>query len=401
MPYKIKRLIMSDGERYCLIVNKEDDMPLYYPNLFMTSVLRKKGASVSTLEIASTNLVVLMRFLNRNKIDLEKRILNREYLTLFEKEELVDTFRRNFSGLKDNNKVLSINRDVAKGTYGYRIHTTCTYIRWLCDIIHKSNNINDKQKVTTFINGIRANKPNPNSYKNYKPKEKTLKDEQIYILFNLLEVDNTDNPFSVDVRFRNRLVFLLLYHLGIRAGELLNLRIADFDFLKKTLTIKRRHDDKSDVRKVQPLVKTLSREIPLRDDLIDAVYHYIFNDRERHSKNKSHDYLLITHGNGRNEGEPLTVHAYEKLISTIKTKDSNLNNLSGHMLRHTWNYSFSKSISKGKLKTCSEDKLRNYLMGWSDNSNMCEIYNRKFLVENEKEVVQSLYDYRNEILKGN
>lgn len=71
------------------------------------------------------------------------------------------------------------------------------------------------------------------------------------------------------------------------------------------------------------------------------------------------------------------------------------------MLRHTWNYSFSKSISKGKLKTCSEDKLRNYLMGWSDNSNMCEIYNRKFLVENEKEVVQSLYDYRNEILKGN
>ena len=401
MPYKIRRLIMSDGERYCLIVNKVDEMPLYYPNLFLTSFLRKKGTSVSTLEIASTNIIVFIRFLNGNKIELEQRISNGQYSNLVEIEGLVETLRRNFSGLKTNNKVLPINNHVAKGTFGYRIHTICAYLKWLCDIIHKSKGINDKRKVNSFINNIRANKPNPNSYKNFKPIEKTLNDEQIHKLFNLLDIDNPENPFSADVRFRNRLLFLVLYHLGIRAGELLNLQISDFDFVKKILTIKRRHDDKKDIRKIQPLVKTLSREIPLKEELIDAVYDYIFNDREKHAKNKTHDYLFITHGNGKNEGEPLTVHAYEKVISTIKVKDLILNNLSGHMLRHSWNYAFSRSISKEKLRTCSEDKLRNYLMGWSDNSNMCEVYNRKFLVENEKEVIQSLYDYRNKILEGN
>ncbi|WGK57176.1 site-specific integrase [Pantoea sp. SS70] len=391
---------MSDGERYCLIVNKGDDMPLYYPNLFITSVLRKKRVSVSTVEIASSNIIALMRFLNRNKIDLEERISTGQYFTLVEIEDLVEVLRRNLSDLKKKKKLLPIDNHVAKGTFGYRIHTICTYLKWLCDIIHKANGINDKRKVNSFIDNIKANKPNPKSYKNFKAKEKTLNDEQIFTLFNLLEIDNNENPFSSDVRLRNRLVFLLLYHLGIRAGELLNLKIIDFDFVKKIVTIKRRHDDKSDIRKIQPLVKTLSREIPLKEELIDAVYDYVFNDREEHAKNKIHDYLLVTHGNGKNKGEPLTVHAYEKIISTIKDKNFILNNLSGHMLRHSWNYAFSRSVSKDKLKTCSEDKLRNYLMGWSDNSKMCEVYNRKFLVETEKEVIKSLYDYRNRILAG-
>ena len=55
MPYKIKRLIMSDGERYCLIVNKHDQMPVYYPNLFMTAVLRKKRFSTTKMSIAEAH----------------------------------------------------------------------------------------------------------------------------------------------------------------------------------------------------------------------------------------------------------------------------------------------------------------------------------------------------------
>ncbi|WP_261641520.1 site-specific integrase [Erwinia mallotivora] len=212
---------------------------------------------------------------------------------------------------------------------------------------------------------------------------------------------NSDiNPFTVNVRKRNRLIFLLLYHLGIRSGELLNLKINDFDLVKKTVSITRRPNDKSDTRKNQPLVKTYGRTIPITNEIIDVITDYIFFDRDLNAKNKAHDFLLVIHGNSRNRGEPLTTHAYEKIISTIKSADESLKHLSGHMLRHSWNYAFSRSLANSGISYESEDKLRKYLMGWSKKSTMCEVYNKKYISEKEKECIKSLYEFRDKVIKG-
>ncbi len=64
---------------------------------------------------------------------------------------------------------------------------------------------------------------------------------------NSLEPSSTGNPWkSPHSRFRNHLIWTLLYHLGIRAGELLGIRIAHLDLRAGRLTIARQADSRFD-----------------------------------------------------------------------------------------------------------------------------------------------------------
>lgn len=103
----------------------------------------------------------------------------------------------------------------------------------------------------------------------------------------------------------------------MRAGELLNLKVNDLNLRNNTLSIFRRHDCIEDRRLNQPLVKTGERIIPLSDELVMEIFDYIQTCRSKITK-KKHDFLFVTHSAGKTVGEPLSVSAYEKIISTIK-----------------------------------------------------------------------------------
>ncbi len=62
---------------------------------------------------------------------------------------------------------------------------------------------------------------------------------------------------------RNALLVRWFYELGLRRGEVLNVKIPDINFQSEELTVVRRADDPEDPRKDQPLVKTRDRKIPL------------------------------------------------------------------------------------------------------------------------------------------
>lgn len=91
--------------------------------------------------------------------------------------------------------------------------------------------------------------------------EKSLDKEQLDSLFSILAPSSNLNPFSEKVQKRNNLIFLFLHCFGLRAGELLNLRIGDIDFSESTIAIRRRANDKTDPRVYQPLVKTCERKL--------------------------------------------------------------------------------------------------------------------------------------------
>lgn len=110
---------------------------------------------------------------------------------------------------------------------------------------------------------------------------------------------------------------------GLRAGELLNLKVNDLNPRDYTLSIFRRHDCIEDRRLNQPLVKTGEREIPLSDELALEILDYINNYRNKYTKKKKHDFLFVTHSSCKTVGEPLSVSAYEKIISTIKNQARN------------------------------------------------------------------------------
>lgn len=83
-----------------------------------------------------------------------------------------------------------------------------------------------------------------------------MNDVQLDTLFEVIKPGSDLNPFSIDVQRRNRLMILLLFYLGIRGGELLNIRIQDIDFSTNRIRIFRRADELADSRTNQPHAKT-------------------------------------------------------------------------------------------------------------------------------------------------
>ncbi|EHY5708954.1 tyrosine-type recombinase/integrase, partial [Escherichia coli] len=392
--------IMSSGERGCLILDKKSNLPTYYQNLFLTTDIRNRGATASTMEIVATNLLIFSNFLDGRGIDIIERVELKKYLSVAEIDDLVRYAKQRF----DRQKIINIKstnyRFIAKRTFSYRIHVFSRYLKWLCGLVHSSKGIHAKYEVDVFIESIRAHIPRNSSLNMNEISEKSLNEEEIKVLFRLLEIGGIENPFHKEVQVRNRLIFTLLLNLGLRAGELLNLKIDDFDLRDNTLSVVRRHDSKEDGRSYQPLVKTGERVIPLSDELAREIFDYISNSREKMTKRKKHNFLFVAHCTGKNAGEPLSISAYEKVISTLKRASPELYNLSGHRLRHSWNYMYSKGIEGAELEYNRRKDLRNYLMGWSKESIMCDRYNYKYISQQEKDVVLKVYKSVSKIISG-
>ncbi|EOR5196809.1 TPA: site-specific integrase, partial [Escherichia coli] len=375
-------------------------LPTYYQNLFLTTDIRNRGATASTMEIVATNLLIFSNFLDGRGIDIIERVELKKYLSVAEIDDLVRYAKQRF----DRQKIINIKstnyRFIAKRTFSYRIHVFSRYLKWLCGLVHSSKGIHAKYEVDVFIESIRAHIPRNSSLNMNEISEKSLNEEEIKVLFRLLEIGGIENPFHKEVQVRNRLIFTLLLNLGLRAGELLNLKIDDFDLRDNTLSVVRRHDSKEDGRSYQPLVKTGERVIPLSDELAREIFDYISNSREKMTKRKKHNFLFVAHCTGKNAGEPLSISAYEKVISTLKRASPELYNLSGHRLRHSWNYMYSKGIEGAELEYNRRKDLRNYLMGWSKESIMCDRYNYKYISQQEKDVVLKVYKSVSKIISG-
>ncbi|GKV82447.1 MULTISPECIES: tyrosine-type recombinase/integrase [Pectobacterium] len=400
MGYKIKKFIMSSGERGHLILDKETELPVYYQNLFLTENVRNRNATASTVEVVATNLLIFSNFLDSRKINIVERIEAKKYLSIAEINDLIRYAKQRFDKQKITNIRKMNKMFIAKRTFSYRIHVFSSYLKWLCILVHSTKGIHDRYEVDNFIESIKAHIPRKSSLNMNDRSDKSLDEGEIRILFNLLKIDGNNNPFQKDVQIRNRLIFSLLFNLGLRAGELLNLKIDDFDLRDNTLSIIRRHDSKEDRRSYQPLVKTGERVIPLSDELASDIFRYISDSREKMTKRKKHNFLLVAHYTGKTAGEPLSISAYEKIISTLKRASPELSKLSGHRLRHSWNYIYSKEMDVSNLEFGRKKELRNYCQGWSKGSKMSENYNFKYISQQEKEVILRIYGSINKIISG-
>jgi integrase len=162
-------------------------------------------------------------------------------------------------------EIQDFDEKVSSQTEYVRLTVIAHYIKWLAEQLISIN----KDRFTVLQigkmeKGLKARRP-VKKKRNQDSIEKSLDKNQIDLIFELFRPGSELNPFKDEtIRFRNRLIFIMLYHLGLRGGELLNIRIRDIDFGKNQLVVSRRADEKDDPSKYQPLVKTLDRRLPLK-----------------------------------------------------------------------------------------------------------------------------------------
>ena len=382
--FQVSSFVFDTGERYCLMVSKDSGLPVYYPNLYLMTQLRNRSVSSSTLVAEAAHLAGLYSFCKKQEIDLESRLKNQECFSVQEIDHLRDFCQTNHTKSNAGTPVVNISNlrkrieGVCLGTQYARLTSIANYLNWLPLVLVTSPSDTFQANLKRMVAQVRARRPKK---KSRNPKDRSINDDQIEALLEIVRPGSELNPFGRKVQARNRLIIILLLYLGIRRGELLNIRIQDIDFNSNHLAIVRRADDKADVRVQSPNAKTQSRRLPLSDVLMKELHSYITKDRRSVPGAGKHDYLMVTHKEGSSSGMPLSISGYQKVVSDLRSQFPELSEITGHMLRHTWNRNFSEKLDAMTDSPSPEkqEQVRSFLMGWKQGSGTAATYNRRFV----------------------
>jgi integrase len=402
MNLSVRRVKSSNGERLIVLVD-ELGMPLFYPALYVTVHMRGCSLALNTIQSALSALKAMYAWQSYYSIDLESRFSRGELLLSHEIHSLRDFMQKPLAD-EDGGSVVSISRrvgTVSKGNQYTRMSVIADYLGFLADQnLPASTSSHDG--VGLMVSQIKANRPKTSNKSNVSREDKYLDDSVLDTLEITLRPGSANNPVrEYAVQVRNALMFAILRITGLRRGELLNLKVEDIDFGMNTMQVVRRPDSKGDARAYQPVVKTRERVFPLMPELADQIYNYVIRHRSKVPGAKKHGYLFITHKSGGSQGLPLSNAGFGKFMGALKNIVESNGDLHAHSLRHHWNYSFSKICEIQGITPQREEKIRSYLMGWSETSGTAATYNRRHVKEQAgKAVLELQYKHLGKTFRG-
>ena len=240
---------------------------------FIAYITNEKNYSDYTITAYTKDLNTFFFFLEtieKNRIDQIDYSVIREYLTWL------------------------YNKKYSKKTISRKISTLRSFFRFLL-----LNKIIDKNPMVLISN----------------PKE----DKKLPVFLHsneleaLLEIPNVKTPLGQ----RNKLIIELLYSTGIRVGELVNLKINDFNLYNCTIKVMGKGNKE--------------RYVIFGKILKELLIEYMNDTRLKLLKGKSSDYLLIN-----KNGDPLSARGVRLIIDEIVKKSSLEKKISPHIIRHTF-----------------------------------------------------------------
>ena len=393
-----KHIVSADGERLKLLVDRSSGVPLFYPNLYVTSQIRGGAKSVATVQSFITSMKVFYSWCAEYSIDIESRWKSGEWLKAWEIDSLRDHCSLTLRGGGKPTKVVNIklakremSRTVGSPTKYVRMTFIAGYLKWLAEVMGAAKS-DKKQKadVESMYKSIKAHRPKKKGRSDTAREDKGLDPVLLQEVLEVSKPGHEKNPYHCyPVQVRNASIIALLHYLGVRRGELLNIRVDDIDFVANEIRIVRRADSSLDQRVYQPLVKTEERLLPISDKLAERLGEYVTKIRTLYPKARKHPYLFVTQKSGPHQGQPLSNSGFGKLMTALQNVAEDYSQVHAHAFRHSWNYSFSKTVdnSSSEVSSAREEQMRSYLMGWKETSGTAAIYNRRHIKERAKEAV--------------
>ncbi len=393
MPETIRRIRLPGGETLPTLV-ESGSAPAPEPIRYAISILRNSGRAENTIEAHMRAIAAARAWARSSGFSLEERMATGAGLELREVEGLSHALKaarvpdRTARPLQAN--VLPLSRPgkelhrrlphdhdemLDPQTGANRVRSAAAYLDWLAS---HSRAAGSHQLLRDTVKALAA-RAKVGTRQASEPR-KGLSPEQRDRLFAVIDPSSPENPFrSEAVRYRNLAVVACLDESGMRRGELSGLKIPDIDFKQLTIVIHRRPPDPQDPRQEKPKTKTGARPVPIRPELADILFAYLSVWRRAEPAARMHGYVFVSHG-GRRPGAPLSPRSVGKIFHSLeRVLDFRLH---PHLLRHTWNDRFSAAID-GKAERgdrtpeASEERIRNFLMGWSPDSKMAAVYTRR------------------------
>lgn len=368
--------VFGEGERVPML-RDEQGVPLFYPTLFATSQLRNAGAAVNTIRNKLADLVVLLRWEQANGRDLITEFSSGRLLTVADIVSLRDFAKldmRELNSVGGGKKRRSVVVDFlearvassqALATIGgqqhfNRISTFADYLEFTASVVTQhQNSSRTAQEIARMARTIRKHRPRGLAkQRNDDSDLRSLPSELIERFMAIAAEGDPRNPFRhPEVQLRNAIIFGLFRHTGMRRGELLSLRLDQFDLGHEPhVWVRRNQDDKHDPRPYQPVTKTKERPLPIPEMLANQIDRYILKVRAKISPARRHPYLLVSHRKGDTWGRPLSTSALSsQVFSRMRAVDPAFEAIHPHAFRHHFNYELSVSIDKHNAKVRSAE----------------------------------------------
>jgi len=413
------------GERVPMLLSKKNNLPLFYPNVYVTTMLRTTNAQSATLEVNLYSLKHLYAWARNNQIDLEARFLEKgEFLNEEEAESLRAAVKLRHKALVDQGidipdpiqksrrvqPQVRKRRAAKKSPSLYRSSKSCTttlsdirgYLDWLAGkavgrvpaAVRSVENLKkDRSEMKEWLK-IGLNKANKGRNSGTQTNE-GLSREDDDRLFALVHPDAPDNPFSHGyAKFRNYVFMKVCRDLALRKSEALGFYVDDIDFDEGTITVYRRPDNREDKRTNEPNAKTLDRELILGDDLCRLLKKYITEYREKYDGCKEHNFIFVAEGTGKALSKSSANQIFETIrnITNLKLSDA-LRKVTAHILRFTWcDRYYDENVEVLGKSDLISDMI--YQCGWAKNTKMVEKYANRAI---DSRARRRVYDYQERV----
>lgn len=396
--YKLETYRWPDGERYCHLLDTETGLPHQQSLLYVTSQIRNRGLSLSAMQSAFNAIHVLLLHFENEKIFIEQRFAQRDFLTPAECDQVLRAAQKHMGpATKARTNVALFEsgkrgytppvKKVASATAYTRLTEIANYLQWLAQDVGGS--------TMTPAQYIELERMHANILKLRPPVRSLSRDPELnawsaqndLLLQEIIKPGSSRNPFkSLSTQTRNYLAIQILRVTGKRKGELLNIQARDIDARRQQLNIVRRPDSKLDPRLDQPRVKTREHTIPITEELIQLYQDYLGHRRKVPGASK-HPYLFINHKSGPTQGQPMSKGALEEVFRTIKRIEPRIAHLHPHLLRHHFNEKLSEQFDRrtGPRNEDQEAKIRANLNGWSEHSEMAKVYNKRHIARKARD----------------
>jgi len=286
---KVKKASNGDHLRYLIV---EDGIPIKDVCLWLDYASIK---SYLTGERYAYALLRYLRFLKMNKVHY-KDVTNKGIIEEYIKHLL------NLDG-----KVLNVELSVTYTALKTNLSVIKGFYLWLEDNMIITS-IKYPQKIdnrnylkTKFLYGQIWDYSTEKTLfdrLNFKQKRNHLKwysDEEKELIYNSL------------LTLRDKLIFRISYETGMRIGEILGLRLEDFDPHNNWLSVTKRSNVINQAR-----AKTNERDIPIYESLSELIQIYKENERSKNDIYFS-DFLFINH-KGKFKGEPLKTRNFLRIL---------------------------------------------------------------------------------------
>lgn len=354
------------------MLHDEQGMPLFYPTLFATSQLRNAGAAVNTIRNKLADLVVLMRWEQTHERELTAEFRSGRFLTVADVDSLRDFAKLDMRDWQPDGVTTSppcdgvidfIEAKVAskkpQSTIGgqqhfNRLSTFADYLEFTASVITQhQNSPSVAQEITRMVKTIRKHRPKGLAKQFNEGRE--LRSPPTDLVDRFMEIGaegDPRNPFrDPGVQLRNAVIFGVARLTGMRRGEVLSLRIDQFDLGHEPhVWVRRNQDDAHDSRRYQPVSKTKERPLPLPESLANQIDRYIFQVRAKIGPARKHPYLFVSHHKSSGWGKPLSISALNQMFERMRKVDPAFAAIHTHAFRHHFNYELSVSIDENNAK---------------------------------------------------